>query len=243
MRIKNVRWNGSDLIFQIWWYNGTEPALIKIYLWENPYSALNAVKNAESNTYPVQSLDNQFIVKPLSANFAVKIVGVDYLTNDGSGEYVYIENPSPTTVSLSGWYILDDYAYSSEKCWVNNFPRDDCYDSFSRDHVVKLSLSLTPDSVGKVQLSKERHTQQRRDTVYLIDKWGNLVSIYRYRTSPNITMEDVSVYPVNPVVRDSLRVKIKLDNRGVVDGRGTVQVYVDGNFLVINKNVTVWGYS
>ncbi|NJE54770.1 lamin tail domain-containing protein [Thermococcus sp. 21S9] len=246
MRIKNAYWNGTDLIFQIWWYNGTEPALIRTYLWENPYSALTAVKNAESGTYSIQSLENQFVIKPLSVNFAVKIMGVDYLTNDGSGEYVYIENPSLTTVSLNGWYILDDYAYGNQKCWANNLPRDDCYDSFGRDHVVKLSLSLAPNSVGKVQLATSPKTailNNDGDTVYLIDKWGNLVSIYRYTASPNITIEDVSVYPVNPVVGDSLRVKIKLDNRGVVDGIGTVQVYVDGNLVVTNKDVNVWGYS
>ena len=246
MRIKNIRWNGTDLIFQIWWYNGTEPALIKTYLWENPYSALNAVKKAESDTYSVQSLENQFVIKPLSVSPGVRIVGVDYLTNDGSGEYVYIENPSLTTVSLNGWYLLDDYAYSSERCWANNLPRDDCYDSFGRDHVVKLSLSLAPNSVGKVQLAtspKRAILNNDGDTVYLIDRWGNLVSIYRYTASPNITIEDVSVYPVSPVVGDSLRVKIRLDNRGVVSGTGTLQVYVDGNLVSTNKNVTVWGYS
>ncbi|CAI1492227.1 exported protein of unknown function [Thermococcus nautili] len=50
MKIKNAHWNGTDLIFQIWWYNGTEPALIKTYLWQNPYSALSAVATSARGT-------------------------------------------------------------------------------------------------------------------------------------------------------------------------------------------------
>ena len=247
LRIKNVRWNGTDLIFQIWWYNGTEPALIKTYLWHDPISALDAVKESKSSAYSVQSLENQFVIKPLSVSPGVRIVGVDYLTNDGSGEYVYIENPSITTVSLKGWYLLDDYAYSNQKCWVNNnLPRDECHDSFGRNHIFKLSMSLAPHTVREVPLASSPSNailNNDGDTLYLIDRWGNLVSMYHYAASPNITIEDVLIYPASPVNGDNLRLRVRLDNRGSLDGTGKIEVYIDGTLVATRSGVKIRRYS
>ncbi|WP_456368103.1 lamin tail domain-containing protein [Thermococcus sp.] len=245
MKIKNARWNGTDLIFEIWWYDGINPVAVKTYLWRNPMRALQLVRQMKSGSVSENALKEAFTVEPLTVSHAVRIEDVDYLTNDGSGEYVFLYNPGLSKVALSGWYIMDEYAYNNSKCWINNtIPRGSCRDSYGRNHVVRFSVTIPPKAVVKVRLAGSPHDavlNNDGDTVYLVDDKGYLEDIYSYAASPEITVEGVSYSP-NPVREgDYLNLEITLDNRGALDGTGEIEVYVDGK-LVKSTIKTVWRY-
>ncbi|NJE47156.1 lamin tail domain-containing protein [Thermococcus sp. GR7] len=245
MKIKNAQWNGTDLIFEIWWYDGINPVAIKTYRWRNPRQALQLVHQMKNGKASEESLEEAFTVGPLTISYAVHIEDVDYLTNDGSGEYVLLHNPGLSTVSLLGWYIMDEYAYNNPSCWINNtIPRDDCIDSYGKDHVVRFSINIPPGAVVRIPVASSPYNailNNDGDTVYLIDDKGYFASMYSYSASPEITVEGISYYP-NPLREgDYMDLTIVLDNRGALDGTGTIEVYIDGK-LVKSSTETVWKY-
>ncbi len=245
MKIKNVQWNGTDLIFEIWWYDGINPVAIKTYRWRNPRQALQLVHQMKNGKASEESLEEAFTVEPLTISYAVHIEDVDYLTNDGSGEYVLLHNPGLSTVSLLGWYIMDEYAYNNPSCWINNtIPRDDCIDSYGKDHVVRFSINIPPGAVVRIPVASSPDNailNNDGDTVYLINDKGYFAGMYSYSASPEITVEGISYYP-NPLREgDYMDLTIVLDNRGALDGTGTIEVYIDGK-LVKSSTETVWKY-
>ncbi|NJE05892.1 lamin tail domain-containing protein [Thermococcus sp. M36] len=245
MKIKNAQWNGTDLIFEIWWYDGINPVAIKTYRWRNPRQALQLVHQMKNGKASEESLEEAFTVEPLTISYAVHIEDVDYLTNDGSGEYVFLHNPGLSTVSLLGWYIMDEYAYNNPSCWINNtIPRDDCIDSYGKDHVVRFSINIPPGAVVRIPVASSPYNailNNDGDTVYLIDDKGYFAGMYSYSASPEITVEGISYYP-NPLREGNyMDLTIVLDNRGALDGTGTIEVYIDGK-LVKSSTETVWKY-
>ncbi len=245
MKIKNAQWNGTDLIFEIWWYDGINPVAIKTYRWRNPRQALQLVHQMKNGKASEESIEEAFTVEPLTISYAVHIEDVDYLTNDGSGEYVLLHNPGLSTVSLLGWYIMDEYAYNNPSCWINNtIPRDDCIDSYGKDHVVGFSINIPPGAVVKIPIASSPYNailNNDGDTVYLINDKGYVAGMYSYSASPEITVEGISYYP-NPLREgDYMDLTIVLDNRGALDGTGTIEVYIDGK-LVKSSTETVWKY-
>ncbi|WP_188201527.1 hypothetical protein [Thermococcus camini] len=250
MRIRNAHWNGTNLIFQIWWYNGTEPTIIKTYLWRNPRRALEAIqREKESSTYSVQStesINNEFKVELLSTSSAVQIIDVDYLTNDGTGEYTYLYNPSSISQSLEGWHLLDDYAYGNPSCWMNSTPKEECTDAFGRDHSIELSSSAPPYTPIKILIASSPESailNNDGDVLYLIDRWGNVISRYQYQASPEIAIEGITIQPDPPIDGEYMSLTLKLDNRGALDGTGTIEVYVDGTLVKTERDVSVRKYS
>ncbi|AFL95317.1 hypothetical protein CL1_1114 [Thermococcus cleftensis] len=245
MKIKNTRWNGTDLIFEIWWYDGMNPVAIRTYRWRNPRQALHLVHQMKDGKTSEESLEEAFTVEPLTISHAVHIEDVDYLTNDGSGEYVLLHNPGLSPVSLLGWYIMDEYAYNNPSCWIDNIiPRDDCVDSYGKDHVIMVSVNIPPEAVVRIPVASSPDNailNNDGDTVYLIDDKGYFAGMYSYSASPEITVEGVSYYP-NPIREgDYMDLTIILDNRGALDGTGTIEVYIDGK-LVKSSTETVWKY-
>ncbi|ANF22781.1 hypothetical protein [Thermococcus piezophilus] len=104
-------------------------------------------REKDVSTYSVQStesINDEFKVELLSTSSMVQIIDVKYLTNDGTGEYAYLYNPSSISQSLEGWHLLDDYAYNNPSCWIKNTPKDNCIDAFGRDHSIELSSSASP---------------------------------------------------------------------------------------------------
>lgn len=247
MRIRNIHWNGTSIIFQIWWYDNNQPIAMQTYKWENPERALEALRKTKTGETTEESLAKAFTVEPLSTSRGLRIIDVDYLTNDNNGEYVVLYNGGSSTFTASGWYLMDDYAYNNERCWVNetpSIPKNHCHDSFGRDHVRRFSISLGPGEIGRILIagsSSSAILNNPGDTVYLIDNKGNLADIYSYTGAPKVTVRGISYSPSPLKEGDYLDVIITLDNSGPVNGKGHVELYLDG-VLIKKSAVTLYAY-
>ncbi|WP_199919991.1 hypothetical protein [Thermococcus piezophilus] len=77
------------------------------------------------------------------------------------------------------------------------------------------------------------------DVLYLIDAWGNVISRYQYYASPEIAIEGITIHPDPPIDGEYMSLTLKLDNRGALDGTGTIEVYVDGTLVRTERDVSV----
>ena len=97
----------------------------------------------------IKELSKDLQVVPLSIPYSVVIKDIDYLTNDGNGEYVILYNPSSSSANIPGWYIMDSFAYNNNECWnYDGTPKDSC-EYYGREHIIRVYGRSSDDSPFK----------------------------------------------------------------------------------------------
>ncbi|GEM_PF-2594979 len=249
MKITNITRTSEGLKFELWYLNNTNPIKIRYYEWKNPEKALHTIERLKTDgnitDSEIKELSKDLQVVPLSIPYSVVIKDIDYLTNDGNGEYVILYNPSSSSANIPGWYIMDSFAYNNNECWnYDGTPKDSC-EYYGREHIIRVYGTIAPFGTYIVKVAsspEDAILNNDGDTVYLVDSLGNVISTYHYSSSPEITVEDIYYYPSKPSPGTPVDFTIKLDNRGALGGAGTLQLVIDGEILK-SESVYVEKYS